>query len=170
MTAAMRILFASLMALALAVPAAAQVLPPITASDLNKKKISWPRDLTADRTLLIIAFDRAQQAQVDGWVAGLRLKAPGAPPWYEVPLINNPGGIIRSFIDGGMRRGIPNVQDRAHVVTLYGDKKAVMKAMALTSEKTVHALVVDRTGRILARVSGAYSVADALLITRALKP
>jgi hypothetical protein len=159
-----------LLVLALAVPAAAQILPPISAADLNKKKIVWPRDLTAERTLLIIAFDRAQQAQVDGWVAGLRLKSPGAPAWYEVPLINNPGGLIRSFIDGGMRRGIPSVQDRAHVVTLYGDKKALMKTMGLTNEKTVHALVVDRAGRIIAGVSSSYSAAGAATLNKALRP
>jgi hypothetical protein len=79
--------------MALSSAASAQVLPPIKAANLNKQAVNWPSGLPAARTILIIAFDRAQQRQIDGWVAGMGLKAAGAPAWYEVPVINNPGGL-----------------------------------------------------------------------------
>jgi hypothetical protein len=161
-----RALFCAL-ALLSAGPASAQTLPPIKAADLNKKPVSWPAGLPAARTILLIAFDRKQQAQIDGWVAGMRLKAPGAPAWFEVPMIKDPGRFIRGFIDGGMRRGIPSTADRAHVVTVYGDKKALLRSMMITNETVVHALVVERSGRIVDRIDGPYSAAGAARILAA---
>ncbi len=154
--------------LAVASPLAAQHLPFIAAQDLNKKKIEWPKDFSADRTLLIVAFARGQQPQIDTWVSALKLNAPGAPPWFEVPVIKNPGSFVRSFIDGGMRRGIPSSAARSHVVTVYTDKKAFMAATGLPSED-VHVLVVARSGAVLARATGGQSAPNIALIEAALK-
>jgi hypothetical protein len=150
-------------------PVHARSLPNIKATDLNKKAVNWPAGLPSDRTVLIIAFTRGQQSQVDGWVSGLKLKSPGGPAWFEVPLINNPGSIARYFIDNGMRSGIPGTVARSHVVTVYGKKAMLMKQMGLVGEKTVHVLVVDRKGNILESVSGAYSEAGAAAVTKAAK-
>ena len=157
-----------LFALLLPASLAAQSLPDIRAADLNKKKIHWPADLAAERTLLLVAFERKQQKDIDTWVNGMKLKAPGAPAWYEVPMIKNPGGLVRSFIDGGMRRGIPAPADRARVVTVYGDKKAMLKQMAISDESMVHALVVARDGRIIIHVPGRFSEAGAQQLEAAL--
>jgi hypothetical protein len=142
-------------------------LPQVSAQDLNKKKLEWPKDFTADRTLLLVAFGRKQQVFIDGWVAGLDLKKANAPAWFEVPLINNPGSIVRGFIDSGMRKGIPSVADRAHVVTLYVKKKAFMQSMALPNEN-VHAVVVDKSGKVMLRVTGGFSAAGAEQVKAAL--
>jgi hypothetical protein len=139
----------------------AQILPPIKAATLNKQPISWPAGLPAARTILMIAFDRKQQSQIDGWVVGLQLKAANAPSWFEVPLIKNPGRLVRTFIDSGMRRGIPITADRAHVVTVYGDKKRLMAAMGISNEAVIHIIVVERSGRIVQRASGAFNPASA---------
>ena len=159
-----------LLLFAMLIPAslAAQSLPEIRAADLNRKKIHWPADLPAERTLLLVAFERKQQKDIDGWVGGMKLKAPGAPAWYEVPMISNPGALVRSFIDGGMRRGIPSPVDRARVVTVYGDKQAMKQQMGISDEKRVHALVVARDGKIIAHVAGNFSEAGAKEIEAAL--
>jgi hypothetical protein len=149
--------------------ALAQVLPPIKARNLNKELVSWPQGLPAERTILIIAFERKHQTLVDGWVTGMRLKAPGAPAWFEVPIINNPGGMARWFIDNGMRGGIPNKADRARVVTVYGNKAALMASMKIADASAVHVLVVERSGRIVARESGGYSSAASAKLLNALK-
>jgi hypothetical protein len=150
-------------------PVHARSLPNIKATDLNKKAVNWPAGLPSDRTVLIIAFTRGQQSQVDGWVSGLKLKSSGGPAWFEVPLINNPGSIARYFIDNGMRSGIPGTEARSHVVTVYAKKAELMKQMGLVGEKTVHVLVVDRKGNILESVSGAYNDAGAAAVTKAAK-
>ncbi len=157
------------LALICAPPANARSLPNIKATDLNKKAVNWPAGLPSDRTVLIIAFTRGQQSQVDGWVSGLKLKSAGGPAWFEVPLINNPGSIARYFIDNGMRGGIPGTEARSHVVTVYAKKAALMKQMGLVGEKSVHVLVVDRKGNIVESVSGTYSDAGAAAVNKALK-
>jgi hypothetical protein len=148
--------------------AQAQIMPPIKAADLNKKTVAWPQDFTAQHTLLLIAFRQGQQSNIDGWVKGMDLKASGAPSWFEVPMINNPGSVGRWFIDNGMRSGIPNKADRARVVTLYGKKANMMKAMDIPNETQVHALVVDKAGKIIVRVSGDYSEDGAATLLQAL--
>jgi hypothetical protein len=156
--------------LSVAVAAEAQIMPPIKASTLSKKPVNWPSQLPAERTVIIIGFSQKQQPDIDTWINGLKLKEPGAPAWFEVPLINNPGGIVRWFIDSGMRRGIPSAYDQDHVVTVYTNKKALMRTMGLPNEATIYTLVVSRSGAILARVSGNYSLGGAAQIAKALKP
>jgi hypothetical protein len=149
--------------------ARAQSLPVIRTADLNKREIVWPRDLTAERTILIVAFAGSQQPAIDRWVDSLGLKRPGAPVWYEVPMIRNPGGIGRWFINSGMRSGIPDTADRAHVVTVYGDKRAMMQQMGLPDEG-VHVLIVERgSGRILSRTTGDASTAGMAEVNASLR-
>jgi hypothetical protein len=146
----------------------AQQMPVVTAKDLNKKPVTWPRDLTTEQTVLIIAFERNQQPMVDSWIKGLGLKDNKMISWYEVPVINNPGKFVRGFIDNGMRKGIPTTEARRHVVTLYVKKKEFMKAMQLDDED-VHVLIVDRSGKVVTRSKGIYTMASAAPIQRFLQ-
>jgi hypothetical protein len=150
-------------------PASAQQLPNITAKDLNRKPVNWPKDFTAERTILIVGFSGSQQPQIDAWINALQLKSPGAPPWFETPLIKNPGAFVRSFIDSGMRSGIPGTDARSHVVTIYTDKKAFMKAMNLPDEN-IHVVVVSRTGKVIGQVIGTHTPEKEKIIEAALKP
>ncbi len=145
-------------ALLLTTPLLSQTLPAVSASTLGKQVVQWPQGLPAERTLLLIAFSRSQQPDIESWVKGMQLKAMHAPAWFEVPMINNPGRLGRWFIDNGMRRGIVSIEERAHVVTIYADKKAMMRQMGLTDETTVHAVVVDRDGKIHAHASGVFTL------------
>jgi hypothetical protein len=147
----------------------AQQLPNIIAKDLNKKPVNWPKDFTAERTILIVAFSRSQQPQIDAWVNALQLKSPGAPPWFETPLIKNPGSFVRSFIDNGMRKGIPGTEARSHVVTIYTDKKAFMAAMNLPDEN-IHVVVLSRTGKVVGQVVGPHTADKEEIIKAVLKP
>jgi hypothetical protein len=151
-------------------PVLADNMPNITAADLNKKAISWPQGLPAKRTIILVAFQRSQQDNIDTWVTGMKLKSAGAPAWFEVPVISNFGAAGRWFIDNGMRRGITDPKDRAKVVTVYAGKTAFKKSMGIPNESDVHVLVVDRSGEVIARVSGDYSPAGAAKIRAALKP
>ena len=119
----------------------------------------------------MIAFEEVQQADVDTWTEGLGLSAPANNiPWIEMPLINNPGMLMRWFINTGMKGGIPNKELRSHVWTAYTDKKAFMQACGMPSEKVIYALVVDRKGMILAMESGNYSKLAAVRLERFFLP
>jgi len=143
--------------------------PQVSGKDLNHKPWIAPADFPGDRTIVVVAFAREQQADVDTWTEGLGLNTPSSTlPWIEMPLINDPGMFMRWFINTGMRRGIPSKEVRSHVWTVYTDKKAFMQTCGMPSEKVIYAMVVDRHGKILATESGNYSQPAAARLTRML--
>jgi hypothetical protein len=140
--------------------------PVVSGNDLNGKSWKAPVNFPAERTLVVVAFEREQQANVDAWFEGLGAKdAASLIPWIEMPVIENPGIFVRWFINSGMRGGIPDIHVRSHVWTAYTDKKKFMTACGMASSEHVYAMVVDREGRIPAMESGDYSKegADRLL-------
>jgi hypothetical protein len=144
--------------------------PQVSGKDLNYKPWTAPTDFPGARTLVLLAFQREQQGNVDTWTEGLGLNAPSNTyPWIEMPLIENPGMFMRWFINTGMRGGIPNKQVRSQVWTAYTNKKAFLQGCGLSSEKVVYALVVDRTGKIHAVEAGDYSKEAAERLAQSLR-
>jgi hypothetical protein len=151
----------------LTVSAVAAVFPPIESENLLKEAVRLPEQLPADRSLLIMAFQREQQENVETWIHGMHLE--NSPlPWLEIPLIDNPGMLGRWFINSGMRSGIPDDYTRAHVISLYPDKAEFLGAIGIEDEGAVYALVVTRKGEIVERIKGDYSPAGAKKIWQAL--
>lgn len=155
-----------------AIQSGAQAMPPrfpaLASKDLNGRKLSLPQDMPGERTIVIVAFEREQQANVDTWTSGLHL-AGSTQPWLELPVIEDLIAPVRYFINSGMRRGIHDHELWAHVVSIYTSKKQFKAAMGITSEAAVQALVVDRSGKILERVTGDYSAEGAAKLMAAMK-
>lgn len=147
---------------------AAAHLPVVQSKDLTGRTLTLPADLPGERTVLLIAFQREQQANVDSWTKGLGL-AGSTLPWLELPVIDDPGAFARWFINGGMRRGIKDNALWQHVVTLYTNKAALKQALDLPSEKEVYALVIDRRGNVLEKVAGDFSPSGAARLRAALE-
>jgi hypothetical protein len=139
-------------------------LPTVQAESLNEKPITVPANLPCDSTLLLIAFEREQQKNIDTWVVGLKLKG-SKIAWLETPVINPQMGFVQGFINGGMRRGIPDTELRDRTVTLFTDRKAFIESMKLgKGTASIYAAVVDRAGAVLAVADGDYSEAAAALL------
>ena len=129
--------------------------PAIETNDLNGRALTLPRDLPAEKTVVLVAFTQEQQQGIDTWVKGLGLKVDGTGlPWVELPVVGKMPRIARGVVNNGMRGGIPEKAKRAHVVTLFTDADAWSKAVGLPSKDRVYALVVDRAGNVLARQDG----------------
>ena len=143
-------------------------MPVVTSKDLDGRVLTLPADLPGERTLVLIAFQREQQANIDSWTKGLGLEG-STLPWLELPVINDPGAFARWFIAGGMRRGIKDHGLWKHVVTLYTNKAAFKQALKLQSESEVYALVLDRQGQVLEQIAGDYSPAGAARLRTALQ-
>ena len=166
-----KILFFTLLAFATSVPcsliAADKVMPETVAENLNGDEIRMPAELPGEHTLLLMAFQREQQKNIDGWVAGMALRGSNIS-WLELPVIENPGLLMRWFINWGMRRGIPGDDDRAHVASLYLDKTAFLSGFGISDETAVYAAVVDQSGEVLTLVKGDYTPDAAKKIWQAL--
>jgi hypothetical protein len=141
--------------------AAVTVFPTVTGKNLDGKTIALPKDFTAPASIVYIAFVRDQQAQVDSWkpfVAETLRRHPTIGE-YEVPTLSKGNALFRMFIDGGMRRGIPSTDARAHTVTLYIDKSPFEASLDIKSESAISVLLVQPDGTILWRATGAYDAA-----------
>ena len=119
-----------------------------------------PADLPADRTLVVVAFQRWHQARVDRWIA--RAVAAGVPPTprgedepmhlavVELPVLSSQWRPVRRFIDGGMTSGIGDPDVLARTITVYTDAGAFRRSLGIPDNEDVWAYVVTRDGAILA--------------------
>ena len=144
-------------------------LPAVTGKDLNGKPWKAPADFPGERTLVILGYEQEQQASIDTWTAGMGLAKPGNElPWVEMPVIDEPGFVMRWVIDTGMQRGIPGTDARGHVWTAYTNRKTFLKSCGIDSVSDIHVLVVTRDGTILAMESGRYTEGAAARILNVL--
>lgn len=144
--------------------------PSVSGKDLNNTSWTAPAGFPGERTLVVVGFEEEQQVGIDSWFEGMKVRKPSSGiSWIEMPLINNPGMVMRWIINTGMRGGIPSKEVRAHVWTAYTNKKAFMEACGMAVPKNVYALVVDRSGKILAMESGNYSKRGAAVLFKALE-
>lgn len=130
--------------------------PVIEAANLEGQKFALPHDLGGERNLLLIAFEREQQKNLDTWLHEMKRFEEVDPAfrYYELPTISRLNPFSRWFIDNGMRRGIPDKKARERTITLYIDKKPFEESLQIPTEKTVYAILVDRSGEVLWRADG----------------
>jgi hypothetical protein len=133
--------------------------PVVSGFNLNRQEMVFPHDFKGELNLVIVAFQQSQQAMVNTWIPSaqeLEAKIPGFI-YYELPTIYEMPSFSRTFINEGMRAGIPNRTARERTVTLYIDKEKFKSALDISSEDEILIFLVDRDGRIYWRNSGAFT-------------
>jgi len=145
--------------------------PKVTGSNLQRQKLNLPQDFQGERNLVLIAFQQWQQSQVDTWIPFARQLEETDPElrYYELPTIQRRNSLTRTFINEGMRAGIPDPVARERTITLYLDKRAFREALQLPGEDDIHVLLLDRQGRILWRAEGAFTGEKGESLTAALR-
>lgn len=133
--------------------------PQVSGANLLRRKVTLPDDLQGEFNLLFVAFQQWQQAQVDSWLPWARQLEGSFPglQYYELPIIRNLPFLSRTFINEGMRAGIPNQTSRQKTITLYLEKEAFRRSLDIPHEDSIWVLVVDRRGQVLWRTAGAYT-------------
>jgi hypothetical protein len=129
-----------------------------------------PDDLRAQHTFIVAAFRREQQALVDEWLpwlVDLEERRPDVAV-YELPVLSSAYSPARWFIDGGMARGVGTDAARARTITVYTDVAKAVRELGLPGTDTIAVLLVDRSGRILAREHGRFDDEKTMRLTAAL--
>jgi len=146
--------------------------PAVTGRSLTGRTYHLPADFEGERNLVLVAFKRHQQEDVDTWTPHLRPLAARDSTLraYELPTLGHGYTWMRGFIDGGMRRGIPDSAVRAATITLYINKRSFRDTLAIADENRIHVLLVDRAGRILWRAEGPYTAEAEAALKRVLGP
>ena len=132
--------------------------PIVSGFNLQRQELEFPRDFGGELNILFIPFLQKQQAVVDTWVPFVQEIEAGYPGvvYYELPTIDERSRLSRTFINEGMRAGIPNQTARERTVTLYLDTDAFRQALAIPGRDEVHILLVDREGTIHWRTTGQF--------------
>lgn len=90
--------------------------PALAADNLARERIALPGGLAGTYNLVVIAYRRQQQADVDTWMPALGAIEKDDPRlrWYELPTIGKLTGVFVSpWLDDAMRAGIPDASQRA---------------------------------------------------------
>jgi len=134
--------------------------PSVGGTSLAQARVRLPDDLAGSPAVLLVAYRRGTQADIDRWAAFLRLEA-GAAPVFEVPVI--PALVWRpldGLIDGGMRGGVPRDQwDR--VVTVYGDGAVIRGFLGDPGGLVALVVLLDAAGVVRWFHAGGFSPAAA---------
>jgi hypothetical protein len=135
--------------------------PPVKASNLEKREFSLPTDFEGDRNLVLVAFERQQQKDVDTWLHEMKRFEALDPAfrYYELPTIERPNAFVRWFIDSSMRHGIPDHKARERTITLYLDKKTFCDALLIADQKKIYAFLIDRSGKVMWKAEGDFDAA-----------
>jgi hypothetical protein len=145
--------------------------PRVKASSLEKRDFNLPADFEGERNLLLVAFEREQQKEVDTWLREMKRFEELDPGfhYYELPTIQRPNPLVRWFIDTGMRRGIPDRKARERTITLYLDRKPFCDALLITDQNKIYAFLVDREGKVLWRSEGVFDEGKGASLRKALR-
>ena len=123
---------------------------------MQGRSVRLPDQLKGERNLLLVAYRREQQAEVDTWLNALAAFAaePPALAYNELPCISSGMKWMRPVIDGGMKQGIPDRKQRDRVITLYLDVDWLRGQIGTADCDHLAAPLVDREGVVLARWFG----------------
>jgi hypothetical protein len=144
-------------------------VPQLIGSDLNQRPVSIPAGLTAERTLVLVSFQRGQGRDVDTWIRGMSLRDGGAVQWVRLPILNDPGDSDgRNAVANRFLAHYASPQERSKVIPVFTDQQAFLRSVGLSSTDQISALVLNRNGEVLARVEGSFSPDKKGLIEQAL--
>lgn len=150
---------------------AGSAIPAVKAETLNKTKIEVPQGFTAAHNVLLFSFGRDMQKAVDDWDAALAPDRDGVNVQvYNMPVIPNPGGLVRGFISGGMRDIYKDKNLRDRVIVLYVEEKTYMPALGVTDKTAPLIVITDKAGVEVGRVQSALNDDALALVRSTLKP
>jgi len=145
--------------------------PTVSGFNLNRQELEFPRDFGRDLNLLFVPFLQPQQFIVNTWMPFANELEAVFPEltYYELPTIDALPALSRTFINEGMRAGIPDAKARERTITLYIDTARFMRAIGIPTKNDVHILLVDRRGGILWRTTGGFDEGKGRALAKAIE-
>jgi len=143
------------MAITMGLQAQKQQFPEIPAETLSKKQVVFPEITRGKYAFILIAFKRQTQGEVDSWLDPFVEDFYGMEnlTFYEIPMISGNWKWMSSWIDSGMRSGVP-AEKHDHVATYYGPLKSYFDYFGIQDSRTVYVFLLDQQGRIIWREMG----------------
>jgi hypothetical protein len=133
--------------------------PVVTGYNLDREQLEFPRDFAGEVNLVFVPFQRYHQDTVDTWIPSVQQIEADFPGfiYYELPTLTSMSTLYRTFLNEGMRAGIPDSTSRQRTITLYLDKEEFKSALEIPSEGDIYLFLVDKQGEILWRETGGFT-------------
>jgi len=133
---------------------------------LEGNTVVIPKDFAGEQTLLLFGYVQDSQFDIDRWLIGLDMTATQIAV-YEIPTIKGMlPRMFKTFIDSGMRKGIPKELWKG-VVTVYDDGDKLQRYTGNENPNNARVMLLSADGHVLYFYDRGFSV-DALNDVRAL--
>jgi hypothetical protein len=137
------------------------LFPRVQGTNLDKQPITLPDHYRGKTTLVLVGYTQKAQFDIDRWILGA-LQADVKAQIVEVPTIAGMmPQMVQSFIDNGMRSGIPK-SDWGSVVTVYEDAPKIIEALGNERPQSAYAVLLNKEGRIVWSSNIGYSATQIL--------
>jgi hypothetical protein len=131
--------------------------PTVSGQNLEQNLVNIPEDFKGNVTLLLIGYKQNSQFDIDRWLIGLDMTQT-AVDVYEIPTIQGLfPEMFSTFIDNGMRAGIPKSLWKG-VVTVYEDGNKVQAFTGNENPNNTRVVLLNKEGIILYFYDKGFSV------------
>ena len=129
--------------------------PTLTGIDLMGVDRTIPETFNGKYNLIAVAFEREQQEIINTWITEAdKLEASNKNfKFYEIPVIYELNALWRTWINNGMRSGIPDENARLRTITVYTERDKFLDFMKMNKD-TVYLLSLDQNGKIIWQETG----------------
>jgi hypothetical protein len=130
--------------------------PSVTGTALSGELVHVPEDFAGAPVLLLCAYRRGTQADVDRWAVFAERRLPGLTV-RELPIISSRlWRPLQGWIDGGMRGGVPpSLWGR--VVTLYEEGAAARAFIGDGGGQRTQVVLLDEAGVVAFHDAGGFA-------------
>jgi hypothetical protein len=147
------------------------LFPTVMAYSLDKQPITLPSGLEGGVNLLLISFARDQGNQLETWTAvaqalqhtDFEFRA------YRIPVAERENVIFRWWANASLRSSETDPELWHWVVPIYVQMGEFRNQLGVADEKSVVALLVDKSGHVLWRATGTATAATRASLTAAVK-
>lgn len=133
-----------------------KLFPRINGTNLEGDQLMIPQDLEGKKKLLVVAYKRKQQEDINTWLEASTELLKKYPDFsvYEIPVLKKFNFLMRFNINNGMRYGIGSKEQRERTITLYLDKEQFNSTLNIDSEDTIYAFLLNENNEIIWRTQG----------------
>jgi predicted transcriptional regulator len=132
---------------------ALEAFPHVNAQTFGERAVVLPDAFQGKPTILVITFARSAQEQARGWTDKIKQRSMPAAT-YQVLELEDVPRLMRGFVRGSIRRGIPK-ESQDSFVLLFEAQDALKKAVGFSAEADAYVVLLDANGKIVWRERGA---------------
>ena len=125
-------------------------------TNLSGQEVEWPKGLPGEKTVILLAYKRGQQSEVEDWVAQMGFTP--SDNFIQVLLMGRGARFVKGMIDGGLKKAFATKDWQERTYTIYQKASILNNPFGISDSKQMQVIVLQEDGKILGKVSG---VADA---------